>query len=708
MVEPDAQSRGKTPAPAPAVSRLPILSRPGIICLLLTIATIAVFGQVIRFEFINYDDPVYFKANHHVLRGLSWSNVAWAFETTLHASWYPFTWLSYLWDATAFGSGPTGPHLTNLLLHVANSLLVFLMLQRLTGTIWRSALVAALFALHPLHVEPVAWISERKGLLSAFFGLLTIWAYVKYTEARRASARTTDAPGRIPVASYYALALVLFACGLLSKPSLVALPVALLLLDYWPLHRLDTSSTRSELRSISTLLLEKIPFLLLGVLSSIITIWVHKQAGALASLATVSMAHRIESAFVSYARYLAKALWPWPLALPYPDPGSWPLSVVLVGVALVAGASLLALYWRRKRPYFLVGWFWFLFLLSPVIGIIGWGAHTIADRFMYLPILGLFIIAAWGGAELLEARSWPKWLAAVGAAAMLAACTIRTNDQLGYWRNSETLFRHSLAVTTNNIVALDHLGIRLSFEGQSEEAIACFLEALRLNPNSPQVRYDLGNALAAQGRFAEAITNYQRAIEALPGHYEAHDRLGLVSAMQGSFDEAISHHRRALEYSPNEPSVHKHLANALGAAGQMDEAIKHYRLALRESPDDAEIQYSLGLALAVRGNWEEALGHYNATTRLDPANAEAHYNLGYALRVVGRLEESATCLSNAVQLKSEFPLAHYNLGCVLAEKGRLEAAEFHFQEAVRLSPDYDEARKKLDELVMRRANQTNQ
>jgi tetratricopeptide (TPR) repeat protein len=677
----------------------------GLVCLALAGAALAVFWPVLGCDFINYDDPAYFSANRRVLSGLSWSNVLWACRTTDNASWYPLSWLSFLLDATLFGKGPAGPHLTNLLIHAANTVLLFLLLRRMTGAQWRSALVAALFALHPLAVEPVAWVSERKGLLCAFFGLLTLLAYARYVETKDCQEKPGCRPrSRRDVvfscsAAWYCLALALFAFSLLSKPALAALPGAMLLLDYWPLGRPELKAMDSKLRSFLPLVMEKVPFLVIGLLSSAATIRVHKTYGALVTLSTSPIASRIEAAFVSYARYLENILWPIRLALPYPDPGRWPWTLILAGVALVAGLSLLALESRRRRPYLLPGLGWFVGLLLPVIGIIGWGSHTMADRFTYVPVIGIFIAVVWGASEVLDVNRSPKWLRVVLAVLVLGACAVRTRDQLRYWNNSATLFGHSVAVSQDNIVALSQLGIRLSFEGRSEEAIECFNRALRLNPGGLQVRYNLGNALAATGRYAEAITNFELVVKGMPGHYEAQNNLAQALVELGRLDQAAEHYRLALQYKPDEARIHKSLADVLGASGKLDEAAGQYRLALKEEPTDADTHYSLGITLAVQGKWEEAIQHYSETVRLAPTNSEAQYNLGYALRTRGRLGEAALHLNEALRLNPRFALAHYNLGCVLADTGRIREALAHLREALRLKPDYEEARQKLRQLA---------
>ena len=677
---------------------LRVLSHPAFLCLLLAVAPLAVFWPVGHYDFTNYDDPSYFSDNAHVLGGLTWPNVRWAFRATDNASWYPLTWLSFLLDATLFGKRAGGPHLVNLLLHTANTVLLFLVLRRLTGAQWRSAFVAALFALHPLHVESVAWIAERKGVLSTLFGLLTLLSYARYAQGRsQVEGRATkdEKPNSRTVvggpALHYSLALVLFACSLLSKPSLVMLPCAMLLLDYWPLGRLRLSTVNFPLAT----LLEKTPFFLLGLVSSAITVWVHKESGALTPLAAVHLTARVENAFVSYAQYLGKTLWPTRLAVPYPEPGEWPLGLIVLGGTLVVGLSLLALGLGRQRPYVFVGWFWFLGMLVPVIGLIQWGTQTMADRFTYVPLIGIFIMMAWGAGEVWERRRVPKWAAGAIAVLVLGVCAVRAKDQLRYWQNSESLFRHTLAVTGDNIVALHNLGVALSGLGRSDEAMGCFRRALQIDPKYDEALFDLGNILAGRGQYAEAVIYFEDALRLRPDHFEVRNNLGNTLLKLGRTDAATTQYQLALQLRPEAAKIHKNLAGVLATRGEFDEAILHYREALKQAPNDAGAHYSLGLALAVQGKWDEAIVQYTETLGLTPTNAEAHYNLGYALRVQGRLDEAVAHLREALRLRPQFPLAQYNLGCVLADRGQRDEAIVHLREALRLKPDDDEARQQL-------------
>jgi protein O-mannosyl-transferase len=622
----------------------PKLEQPVVIALLLALAVIAVYWEVGSFDFTNYDDPEYFSENSHVLAGLNWENLKWALRTTDNASWYPVTWLSFLLDATLFGKGPGGPHLVNLLLHTANAVLLFLLLRRLTGARWKSALVAGLFALHPLRVEAVAWIAERKGLLSAFFGLLALYAYARYVERSE---------GRSPKSkAWYAVACVCFVLGLMSKPILVTLPFAMLLLDYWPLKRVEYPFSLNGkqacglyFRDLWRLVLEKVPFFGVAVLSGAVTVWVHKQAGAIQPLALLSLRNRLENAVVSYARYMGKMVWPTGLALPYPHPGHWPLDFVLMAAGVVVGSSLAVLWLGRRHAYVLVGWLWFLGTLVPVIGVIQWGGQAMADRFTYIPSIGLFIIMVWAAGELVEGGQRPKGLVVTVSLLTLVACAFLTRHQVQYWRDSQSLFRHAVAVTSNNVVALNSLGFYYTARGQPEEAERSFQMALGIQPNKYSW-HGLGSALIDKRKYPEAVAACEAALEEDPGMAKAHSTLGV----------------------------------ALTKLGQTNEAMSHYLEALRIRPELAEAHYNLANALASQGQIETAGQHYEASLRSDPNSADAHNNLAYMLMRQGKLDKAESEFRSALALRPDLWQARYGLAAVLARQGKT-------QEAIQVRPN---------------------
>ena len=590
------------------------LANPVFICLLLAVVTLLVYWPVKNCDFVHYDDPDYFTSNPHVLNGLTAANVTWAFTTDYAANWHPLTWLSLMLDETLFGKSPAGPHLINLLFHAANTVLLFLLFRRLTGTVWRSALVAALFALHPLHVESVAWISERKDVLSMFFGLLALWAYARFVQKSEVRSQKPEVGNQVsglrPSASgYYWLALLFFSLGLMSKPMAVTLPFVMLLLDWWPLGRVS---------SVRHLVVEKVPFFLLSAISCVVTFIAQQRGGAVAKLARFSVSARIENAFVSYARYLEKTFWPVSLANPYPHVVHWPWVWILFAVALFVGLCVAAVWLGRKFPFGFTGWFWFVGTLVPVIGLIQVGSQSMSDRYSYLPLVGLFIVLVWGGAEVCARWHVPRRVVVSGVIIVLLACAARTRDQVGYWQNDGTLFRHTLSVTEGNYVAYINLGAWLSKNGQVGEALDCYYQALQMNPSDASVLYDIGNGFAKFGKWDEAIANYRHALEITPGQADILDNLGFALAAKKQYAEAITNFEAALKINPDSASAHNNLATVLFIQKRFNEAVRHYREALRITPDDPRVCANLGDALVRLGQTAEAVKCYREALRLKP------------------------------------------------------------------------------------------
>ena len=612
------------------------LSNPVCLCLLLVAVTLAVYWPVVRCDFLNYDDPKYFTSNTHVLGGLTPVNVAWAFTTGQASNWHPLTWLSLMLDVDLFGPGPVGPHVTNLLFHLANTVLVFLLLRSLTRATWRSAFVAALFALHPLHVESVAWISERKDVLSTFFGLLALRAYAGY--AQRVTSDEWQVTRTEPILSrvtchgsrFYWLALLFFVLGLMSKPMLVTLPFLMLLLDWWPLGRVSSVECRvpgapapaSQLLTFSRLISEKIPFFILSAISCVVTFIAQQKSGAVISLVKISLAQRVENTFVAYVRYLAKTFWPASLANPYPYPEHWAVGLVVLSAVLVAGLSVATLWLGRKRPFVPVGWFWFVGTLIPVIGLVQVGNQSLADRYTYFPLIGIFMVVVWGLAGMCANRRWPGPVIGVLAVIVLLACGLRTRDQISYWQNSGTLFRHTLSVTENNFIACNNLATWLSKNGRVTEAMDWFRQSLQIRPNNPDALYNLGNAFARQGNWDEAIGNYRRALQMAPDQADMLNNLGFALATKKQFADAIACFEAALKLNPDSASTHNNLAAVLFSENRLDEAVQHYRESLRITPDDPRICINLGDALVRLGKPAEAISCYQTALRFKPGDAQ--------------------------------------------------------------------------------------
>ena len=640
------------------------------ISLALLIATFAVYAQVRTFEFLNHDDPVYVSHNSHVRQGITPESLRWAFTSGEGANWFPLTRLTHLLDAQLFGMDAGWHHLTNAAFHALAVLLLFAFLLRATRARWPSAFVAFLFALHPLHVESVAWVSERKDVLCALFWMLALWCWVQYAEH---SERR-----------WYMLSLAAFVLGLLAKPMIVSLPLLLLLLDFWPLRRYVTAGWKK-------LIWEKVPFAALAAVASIVTYLVQQASGAVRTFAVLPIGLRIANALVSYVAYLGMLVWPANLAVFYP----YPLELAWWKPVLAA-AALIAITWfvlrsLRVRPYLAVGWFWYLATLVPVIGIVQVGAQARADRYMYVPMIGLGITVAWGAADLL--RPWPSAMKAIAVIACLA-CAVLTWRQLEFWHDSVTLFQHAVDVTERNDLAQHQLGnALLEVPGRLPDAISHLQESVSLNPDSPQSRTDLGNALSKlPGRMPDAIAQYRAAIRIDPDDPETHNDLGMVlSSIPGRNGDAIAEYQTALRLRPDYEAARNNLGAAMAHdPAHAQDAIAQYEAALRANPKSADTEYNLGLALAkVPGRLPDAIAHFEAALRIDPNNAEAHNNLGFALtNYPARMPEAIRHFETAVQLKPDYADAHYNLGVALSNvPGKLPEAIHHFETAERLHPD---------------------
>ena len=683
-------------------------NRARLAALLLALATLAVFWPVTRCQFINLDDPLYVTANSHVQRGLTADGAAWAFRAGEASNWHPLTWLSHMLDREWFGAGPAGPHFVNLLFHAANTVVLLLLLNELTAALWRSVFVAALFALHPLHVESVAWISERKDVLSTLFWLLSLLAYARY--AREGTRQ--QAEGRSPASSgAYWLALIFFALGLMSKPMLVTLPLTLLLLDYWPLNRVPGAGCRvsgerqgacgltPRASRLARLLLEKWPFFLLSLASCVVTFLVQRSAGAVSSLQGLSAGARVGNALVAYARYLGKMFWPVDLAIPYPHPGHWPAIQVLGAAVLIAGLTAAALWLGRKQPCVISGWLWFLVTLLPVIGLVQVGHQSLADRYTYVPLIGLFVVIAWGAGAAAERWHWPRPALAAIAVLVLAAGAARTRDQLRHWTDSGTLFRHALAVTEKNFVAHDNLGFYLFSRGDQAGALDHYREALRIRPNDPNTLNNLGSLFLARKQYAEAIRCYETALQAKPDFADAHLNLGAALFESGQPQEALPHYTAALRLAPDSAQAHNNLANLLVAQGKTDDAIARYRQALDLNPNLPEALNNLGWLLAAKGRFDEAIADYEKAVQLRPDDELFHKNFGDTLAAVGRTDAALEQYTAALRLMPNYAEGHCALGQLLKRLGRSDEAAAHFSEALRLKPDYPEARRALESLA---------
>ncbi len=640
------------------------LGQPGFICLWLALVTLLVYVPVFHAQFIGYDDPDYVTANPHVLSGITLANLRWAFVTSHAGNWHPVTWISLMLNSQYFGSSAGAFHAVNLLLHVANTLLLFLWLYGATGAKWRGALVAALFALHPLHVESVAWISERKDVLSALFWILALIVYTDYAKTDRISR--------------YFFALLLFAIGLMAKPMLVSLPFVLLLLDYWPLERF------AERRTFR-LLTEKLPFLAFSIASSAATLFAQQRVHAIAPLDLAPIFVRAQNTTLAYIGYIGKLFWPSGLAVFYPYNRHPSLLLAFLSLAALVIVSAVAILIRRHKPYVFTGWFWFLITLVPVIGIVQVGLQSMADRYTYIPFIGLFIILAWGGWDALNRLRIPTFVQALAASIALVLCAGLTRAQLRYWHDSIAVFQHAVNLTVGDGAAAANLGYALAEQGQHDKAIAYYKAVLRSHPRGDATVWNnLGASLAATGKLEEAIDAFQNAVKLDPSMGDAHENLGLALARKGRLQESLIHFRDAARLEPENVKVHNTYAVMLGAAGRIDEAMQEFQIALRMAPDSAATHANFANLLAKQHARDEAMAHYSEALRLNPAFVEAHYYIASLLLEEGRTEDAAAHCIAALQIKADYVPAMVSLAWIYATD-RGKAATQNAAEAVRLA-----------------------
>ncbi|MBW2491193.1 MAG: tetratricopeptide repeat protein [Deltaproteobacteria bacterium] len=635
------------------------------ISLLLILAIIMTYGQVKNFDFVGYDDQDYVTENSQIRKGLTVKGIAWAFTSFYSANWHPLTWISHMLDCELYGLNPMGHHWTNLIFHMLNAILLFLVLERMTGAIWRSAFVAALFALHPLHVESVAWVSERKDVLSTFFGLLSIAAYCRYV--KKTSTK------------YYILTIVLLSIGLMAKPMLVTFPFLLLLLDFWPLNRFhhkDDVLLQSEkgdhfdFKGIQRLILEKIPFFIPVVLSCALTFFAQKSEGAVQALGGLSLKNRIANALVSYAKYVLKMFWPSKLAVFYPHPRDTLPAWQIVGAALlITCACFLALRAAKKYPYIVIGLFWYLGTLVPVIGFVQVGAQAMADRYTYIPLIGLYIIVAWGVLDLFRKWHYRKIYLSVFAILILSALTAKTFFQIRHWKNSITLFEHAIRVTENNYKAHNNLAIA-SEPIDLDRAIFHYKEALKINP-----------------KFATA-----------------HGNLGLALCRKGNYEEAVSYFAKALEINPQKTNTRMDLANVLFLQEKPEQAISQYREILNIDPENANAHYNLAYILSSQKKMDQAEYHYKETLKINPNHEEAHYHLGNIRLKQGNLKEAFAHFGESIKIKPDYVQAYNQLGIILLRQGKFNKAKVFFSKALQLDPGFSEARINLDILSNNRSS----
>lgn len=641
------------------------------ICLALAGVTWTVFGQTLRHDFINYDDNLYIYENPNVVSGLTRPAILWAFTHAHAGNWHPLTSLSHMLDCQMFGLNAGGHHFTNVLLHTLAVVLLFLFLQKVTGAPWRSAFVAAVFAVHPLRVESVAWIAERKDVLSGVFFMLTLLAYARYVSGERSLLR-------------YLLVAFFFALGLMAKPMLVTLPLILLLLDYWPLcrfgsHSLGNDANFARRSTFSRLVAEKIPLFLLSLLSSFLTWWA--QQAFMRSTREIPLVLRAENAIVSYVRYLRQLLWPADLAPFYPYPqATLPLLLVIAAAVLLVAISAVVLCYGRKRPYLITGWGWYLIMLLPVIGLVQVGEQALADRYTYLPQIGIVLAITWTAADATAGiRQLQRFVAftAVAITVTLAWCACH---QTRYWRNSESLWLQTLAVTEKNDLAHNNLGSVWLKSGRVDDAIREYQAALKVTPESPVARNNLGSAFLKQGKVAEAIQEFRRVLSRDPQSITGRFNLAAALLRSGRATEAVAEYERVLAIKPDFAQGHLALGHALMRAERLADAIAQFKIAVQLQPGYAHARNSLATAFAAKHQWGEAIRCWREALEIDPNNVAAQSGLAWTLATAPdpTLRNGAEALAISQRLsqttEASNPMILRVLAAAYAEAGRFPEA----------------------------------
>lgn len=733
------------------------------VCLLLALACFAAYWQVRQHGFVNLDEDLTVYENPHIRGGLTWAGVRWAFTADLlfqtpHATyWYPLTVLSRMVDVELFGVNPAGHHAVNVLLHAANAVMLFVLLMNLSGLFWESAFVAAVFALHPVHVESVAWLAERKDVLCAFFWFLTMLAYASY--CRRRSRRR------------YGLVVGACACALMAKPMAVTLPFVLLLLDLWPLGRIKPKMPggREEWAEVWQPVREKLPLLSMSLACGLVTVRAQWAGGAMSGLGALPFSRRVANALLSYTAYIGKIFWPRDLAVIYPLRESISAWAVAGSLVLLGGLTCVALLLVKRAPCVAVGWLWYIGVLAPVSGVAQAGVQCMADRFVYIPAVGIYIAVTMGLAQLMMPHRRWRPLVALGASVVLAALFVCTWRQLRFWRNGEALFTRSLAVAEASFIAHTNLGVELAKQGRINEAIGHYRRALALNPTYDIAHVSLGAALREIGDVDGALRHYRDALAVSPNNAAAHVNLGDILRRRGELDtahehlraaltinpynavghvrlgavylekgdtaQAMAHFRTALTLDPGSPAVHMNLGtvwlekgnvgaavdalkravslkpdfvaahfnlgNALRQKGDADAAIRQYRRALKLRPQHVEAMTNLGASLMAKGDHDQAVECFEAALRTKPDLFSARINLAQALQFVGSLEESARNYELALQSRPDLADAHNDLGGVYARLGKLSLAERHCATALELEPDLPEAHVNLADILRR-------
>ncbi|NLW36825.1 MAG: tetratricopeptide repeat protein [Syntrophorhabdus aromaticivorans] len=664
-----------------------------VISFFLVFVTACAFWQVGRCGFINYDDNQYVTGNIHVRQGITKTGLVWAFTSGHASNWHPLTWISHMVDVQVFGLRPAWHHIMNLLLHLANTVLLFLVLHRMTKALWQSVFVAALFALHPLHVESVVWVAERKDILSTFFWLLTMGAYALYVER--------------PVLKRYFAVCGFFALGLMAKPMLVTLPFALLLLDYWPLGRLALDQPEDREKGgrkgkgrqihpavllwtkVRPLIVEKTPLFTLAALSCVVTFFVQRHGGAMVGGEILPFSARLANALVSYAAYIGKMFWPTKLAVLYPHPGWWPFWKIALAAVVLPLLTALAMRVGRKCPYVPVGWFWYVGTLVPVIGIVQVGSQAMADRYTYVPLIGLFVVAAWGVPELLARLPRRRETLAVFAALCLLCLSCQTWRQVSYWRNDITLYTHTLAVTERNGMIYTNRGVAHWMMGNFSAAIADINKAIEINPGAALAYLNLGVAYRSLRDYARSIEAFNKAIEYDPKQALAYLNRG-VAYYKGLTDSrrAIVDFTKAIEIEPERTENHTSRGAAYVALGEYTRALADFTKAVEISPGFAAAYHSRGATRGLLEDYPGAIADFTAAIRINPGFAAAYHSRGTAYWAMGKQAEAVDDFTRAIQMNPYFALAYHDRGAAYHAMGDRARATADLARAAELDPRY--------------------
>jgi protein O-mannosyl-transferase len=651
-----------------------------LICLFFVISILCIYWQMRNFSFVNYDDNQYVSGNYHVQAGLTLESIRWSFTATRASNWHPLTWLSHMLDCQIYGMNPGHHHMTSVLFHILNSLLLFFIFKGISGSLWKSAFVAALFALHPLHVESVAWVAERKDVLSTFFWMLTLWCYAGYVKSLRLDK--------------YLLLILFYILGLMAKPMLVTLPFVLFLLDYWPLKRFQLKSSNNKNPAIQrpfsfALIREKIPLFLLSAASSIFTYLVQKSGGSVNSLAAIPFHVRLANALVSYVSYIGKMIWPHNLAVLYPYQKSITLWKIAGAGLLLVIISVFVFRMLRSKPYLTVGWLWYLGTLVPVIGIVQVGSQALADRYTYVPLIGIFIMITWGIDDLVLKWRFRKIGFSVLSVVIFAIFMVMSWLQVGYWSNSTTLFEHALDVTADNSVAHVNLGEVLAEQGNNDAAVKHYYAALKIRPDLVAAHLNLGISLRKDGKLDEAIRHFSKAVRLESDCVEARYELGYTLEKKGDLTGAIQHYIEAKRMYPVKAKVYNNLGIILANRNKEKAAIYNFSRAIQIDPNYAGAYYNLGKIFLNQGNIEKAILHFKKALRFNPRMTEALFNLSWILAT--HEDKSYRNGKDAVELALKLckikqyrqALALDALAAAYAENGRYDEAVLTARKALK-------------------------